>query len=60
MFGTKDQDAYWNLPEHLLYSGDGFMSAAKSIHKRAIYVVGNYRLGAFGWLGGKSMEQHAT
>lgn len=60
MFGTKDQDAYWGLPDHLLYSGDGFMAAAKSIHKKAIYVVGNYRLGAFGWLAGKTMEQHAT
>ncbi|PTB57004.1 hypothetical protein M431DRAFT_4098 [Trichoderma harzianum CBS 226.95] len=48
-FGSKDQDT-------ILYRGD---AVVKSSGYKAIFVVGNYRVGAFGWLAGSYMEEVA-
>jgi carboxylesterase type B len=47
-FGSKDLGG--KLP---LYSGRSILNEGKN---KAVYVVGNYRLGAFGWLAGSYME----
>ena len=54
MFGSK---ADFNPKEFPLYTGTGPINAAKG---GAIFVAGNYRLGAFGWMAGTYMENHAT
>lgn len=41
-----------------LYTGLGALNSAKSFNKDVIFVAGNYRLGAFGWLAGSYMEKH--
>ncbi|KND89160.1 Lipase 1 [Tolypocladium ophioglossoides CBS 100239] len=45
-FGNKNQDGP-------LYTGQSILTASNDT---AIYIVGNYRLGAFGWLAGHYME----
>ena len=50
LFGSKDQFDLSKLP---LYSGQGVLQATTG---SAIFVAGNYRLGAFGWLGGSYMK----
>lgn len=47
-------------PKIPLYQGDGIIAAAKHYSTDVIFVAGNYRLGAFGWLAGTTMEAHAT
>lgn len=49
IFGAKD-----SVPG-LLYSGIGPMQTSGN---QFIFVTGNYRLGAFGWLAGTTMENH--
>ncbi|KAK6356010.1 hypothetical protein TWF718_000383 [Orbilia javanica] len=44
----------------MLYGGVGAIRAAALHGKGAIFVVGNYRLGALGWLAGTYVEGHAT
>lgn len=44
----------------ILYTGVGAINAAKAFGKDVIFVGGNYRLGAFGWLAGSYMEKTAT
>lgn len=55
IFGSKDQDlgGPYNSP---FYDGTSTLTAS---HAEIIYVAGNYRLGAFGWLAGTTMEQEA-
>lgn len=38
------------------YTGQGVLEAARRFDRNAIFVAGNYRLGAFGWLAGPSVE----
>jgi carboxylesterase type B len=53
LFGAKDsRDA--GVP---LYNGTGILNAARRAGEEVIFVVCNYRLGAFGWLAGPSIEQ---
>jgi carboxylesterase type B len=52
MFGSK----YPN-PNFPLYSGESILRATGY---KAIFVTGNYRLGAFGWLAGSHMESEET
>lgn len=40
----------------ILYTGVGPIDSAQAFGKDVIFVVGNYRLGAFGWLAGSYME----
>ena len=42
-------------PEWPFYTGQGLIEAANN---KVIFVAGNYRLGAFGWLAGSYMEKH--
>ena len=51
VYGSKSEFDITTFP---LYSGDGPLGAAK---EPLIFVAGNYRLGAFGWLAGATMEQ---
>lgn len=45
----------------LLYSGVGPIRSAASEHGNGvIFVTGNYRLGAFGWIAGEYVENNAT
>ncbi|KAH9905108.1 Alpha/Beta hydrolase protein [Xylariomycetidae sp. FL2044] len=39
------------------YHGDGLIEAAAALGEEFIFVAGNYRLGAFGWLSGPTMEE---
>lgn len=42
------------------YVGDGLIDTARQKANRSlVFVTGNYRLGAFGWLAGTHIEQHA-
>ena len=50
VFGSKSEFDIMRFP---LYSGNGVIGAAK---EPLIFVVGNYRLGAFGWLAGHTMK----
>lgn len=50
-FGSKLQFGTDEVP---FYTGQGILEAANN---RAIFVTGNYRLGAFGWLAGSYMEK---
>lgn len=45
-----------------LYIGHGLINAAHKLagQEDIIFVAGNYRLGAFGWLAGSYMENHGT
>ena len=54
VFGSK---ADFDLQQFPLYAG---LSAIKAANDLVIFVVGNYRLGAFGWMAGSYMEFHAT
>ena len=47
-------------PDSPLYTGTGLMNAAQALNRSMIFVAGNYRLGAFGWLAGPTMETKAT
>lgn len=38
------------------YTGVGVLNAANAFQEKVIFVSGNYRLGAFGWLAGSYME----
>ena len=51
VFGSKAQ---FDITQFPLYSGEGPLGATKD---PLIFVVGNYRLGAFGWLAGATMEK---
>ena len=42
------------------YTGIGAIAAAQKFNQEVIFVAGNYRLGAFGWLAGHYMEQNGT
>lgn len=55
VFGSKSQDlgGAYNSP---FYNGTSILSASEA---EVIYITGNYRLGAFGWLAGTTMEQQA-
>ena len=53
IFGSKHQFDISKIP---LYSGQGLLKATQD---PLIFVVGNYRLGAFGWLAGSYMETKA-
>lgn len=41
----------------IFYNGTGILEAAAS---KVIFIAGNYRVGAFGWLAGSQMERDAT
>ncbi|KAG8525909.1 uncharacterized protein KY384_000671 [Bacidia gigantensis] len=43
-------------PNNPLYTGVGAVNAAKALGEDVVFVAGNYRLGAFGWLAGQYME----
>ena len=55
MYGSKNEYSSANVP---LYNATGVMRTAKSQPDLGefIFVAGNYRLGAFGWLAGNYME----
>ncbi|KAF4937198.1 Secreted lipase [Colletotrichum fructicola] len=56
VFGSKTQ---YQKPGKLnFYGGNGIVSPSVS-DSPVIFVVPNYRLGAFGWLSGTYMEEHA-
>ncbi|MCJ1466308.1 hypothetical protein MMC07_004927 [Pseudocyphellaria aurata] len=43
------------------YNGTGTLQAAAAAgQSKAIFIAGNYRVGAFGWLAGSQMERDAT
>ena len=50
VFGSKGE---FDIKKFPFYSGKGPIVAAK---ERIIFVVGNYRVGAYGWLAGSTME----
>lgn len=54
LFGSKQQFDTDKLP---LYTGQGLLEATK---ESVIFVAGNYRVGAFGWLAGSYMEEKAV
>lgn len=56
VFGSKNVP----LSEGILYGGTSFLQGAKAMGEDMIFVVGNYRLGAFGWLAGSYMESHGV
>ena len=53
VFGSKHQFDISMIP---MYSGQGLLTATPD---PLIFVAGNYRLGAFGWLAGSYMEKNA-
>ena len=53
LFGSKDE---FNITQVPLYSGQGVLQATPD---PLIFVAGNYRVGAFGWLAGTYVEQNA-
>ena len=53
IFGSKNAFGP-NMP---FYSGDGILESASKIPKDVIFVAGNYRVGAFGWLAGPTMKK---
>lgn len=53
VFGSKHQFDISKIP---LYSGKGLLNVTAD---PLIFVAGNYRLGAFGWLAGSYMEKEA-
>ena len=52
VFGSKSEFDITNFP---FYSGEGLIGAA---NESLIFVAGNSRLGAFGWLAGSYMESN--
>ena len=62
LFGAKDQgdQAEPSVVYYPLYSGTGLLRQAAIANQPVIFVVGNYRLGAFGWLGGQTMHDYAS
>ena len=54
VYGSKDEFDMAKLP---LYSGKGIIDASDS---PLIFVVGNYRLGALGWLGGSALRRSGS
>ncbi|KAL9070491.1 MAG: hypothetical protein Q9157_005789 [Trypethelium eluteriae] len=44
-------------PNNPLYSGVGFIDAAQTMQRDVIFVVGNYRLGVYGWLAGSKFQE---
>ncbi|KAH9998190.1 Alpha/Beta hydrolase protein [Xylariaceae sp. FL0662B] len=54
-FGAKSTYGT-NLP---FYKGDGLIDAAANMSSNFIFVAGNYRLGALGWLSGPTIETRA-
>ena len=52
IFGSKDTFG----PKIPFYTGDGLIESASTIPKDVIFVAGNYRLGAFWWLAGPTMQ----
>ena len=57
IFGAKDAGFTNGMP---FYDPKGLMRIAKQTGQEFIFVAGNYRLGAFGWLAGPTMEQGAA
>ena len=55
VYGSKNHYG----PDVPLYSGKGMIQAAAEVGQDLIFVVGNYRLGALGWLSGTTMERDA-
>lgn len=53
LFGSKNE---FNITQVPLYSGQGVLQATPD---PLIFVAGNYRVGAFGWLAGTYVEQNA-
>ncbi|KAF4951364.1 hypothetical protein FGADI_7562 [Fusarium gaditjirri] len=53
-FGTKRMKK-WDVNNGPLYSGKTLIEATDY---KTIFVAGNYRLGAFGWLAGSYMQKH--
>ncbi|KAL9088950.1 MAG: hypothetical protein Q9165_006007 [Trypethelium subeluteriae] len=51
LFGSKEQ-----VPD-IFYDGGGLVDQSEG---SIIYVAGNYRLGAYGWLAGTTVEQQGT
>jgi len=56
-FGAKDAGFGQGMP---FYNATGLLRTAHATGRDFIFVTGNYRLGAFGWLAGPTMEEHAT
>lgn len=56
LFGSKSVPASGGM----LYGGTPFLKLAKRMNKEMIFVVGNYRLGGFGWLAGSYMESNGA
>ena len=54
VFGVKDTGWTNNLP---YYDAKGLMRIAEKTGQKFIFIAGNYRLGAFGWLAGPTMEK---
>jgi carboxylesterase type B len=52
LFGSKNHFG----PGTPFYTGEGMIEAAAGFQQNVIWVAGNYRLGAFGWLAGPSVE----
>jgi carboxylesterase type B len=44
-------------PDIPFYNGTGMLQAASAAKSKLIFVTGNYRLGAFGWLAGTKIEK---
>ena len=49
-----------NDPNNPFYTGVGAINAANALGQPLVFVAGNYRLGAFGWLAGQYMETAGT
>ncbi|RVD89721.1 uncharacterized protein DFL_000716 [Arthrobotrys flagrans] len=56
IFGAK----YNKKTQGMLYGGVGAIRSAALHGNGVIFVTGNYRLGALGWLAGSYMEAHGT
>ena len=54
VYGSKDD---FDLKQMPIFDGTGAIDAAND---NLIFVIGNYRLGAFGWMAGTYMEAHGT
>ncbi|KAK7536452.1 putative extracellular lipase [Phyllosticta citribraziliensis] len=48
------------LGSNQLYSGDGVIEEAVKIGKPVVYVAANYRVGGFGFLGGKEIKKDGS
>ena len=51
---------FGNEPNNPFYTGVGALKAAQAFKQNAIFVAGNYRLGAYGWLAGTYIEDNGT